>query len=109
MNETPVYDLTIKAGSFYSIDFDYTDDDEVSVDVSGWTAESQIRQFAESLNSVAFSCSADATGFHLTMDEETTRELRFARGVYDVFIDDGSGTRAKLIEGHVTVLPEVTR
>ena len=64
--ETPIYDITIKAGANYQIDFDYTDDDEVSVDVSGWTAEAQIRQYAESLYAVAFSCSADENGFHLT-------------------------------------------
>ena len=107
--ETPIYDITIKAGANYQIDFDYTDDDEVSVDVSGWTAEAQIRQYAESLYAVAFSCSADENGFHLTMDPGQTAKLKFARGVYDVFITDGNNTRAKLIEGHVTIVPEVTR
>ena len=107
--ETLVYDITIKAGVDYSIDFDYTDDDEVSVDVSGWTVESQIREYPEAINHIDFTGTADSTGFHLTMDGDTTSRLHFAMGVYDVFITDGNGTRAKLIEGHVKVIPEVTR
>jgi hypothetical protein len=107
--EELIYDLTIKAGDNYSVDFDYTDDDEVSVDVSGWTVESQIREYPEAINAIAFTGTADASGYHLSMDAETTRKLRFAQGVYDVFITDGSGIRSKLIEGHVTVIPEVTR
>ena len=107
--ETLVYDITIKAGADYSIDFDYTDDDEVSVDVSGWTVESQIREFPEAITYIGFTGTADENGFHLAMDDQTTSRLHFARGVYDVFITDGNGIRAKLIEGHVTVIPEVTR
>ena len=105
----PVYDITIKAGRDYAIDFDYTDDDEVSVDMTGWTVEAQIREFAEAINAIAFTGTADQDGIHLTMDADTTAQLRFAKGVYDVFITDNSGTRSPLIEGHVTVIPEVTR
>ena len=109
MEDTLVYDITIKAGVDYSIDFDYTDDDEVSVDVSGWTVESQIREFPEAITYIGFTGTADEHGFHLTMDSSTTSKLHFATGVYDVFITDQLGIRAKLIEGHVKVLPEVTR
>lgn len=109
MRETLIYDITVKAGSDYAIDFDYTDDDETSVDVTGWTVEAQIREYPESSYAVDFTGSADEDGFHLTMDAGTTGLLRFMRGVYDVFITDGTGIRSKLIEGHVTVIPEVTR
>ena len=108
-NEVLKYDLTIKAGSDYQVDFIYTDDDEVPVDVSGWTVESQIREYTEALNAIAFEGTADENGYHLFMDAETTAALRFKTGVYDVFITDGSGTRSPLIEGHVNIIGGVTR
>lgn len=108
-DKIPVYDITIKAGRDYAIDFDYTDDDEVSVDVTGWTVEAQIREYPEAINAIPFVGTADENGYHLTMSAAVTSKLRFERGVYDVFITDGSGTKSPLIEGHVTVIPEVTR
>ena len=109
MSDVLIYDITIHAGTDYAIDFDYTDDDEVSVDVSGWSVEAQIREFTESLNAIAFDCTTDASGYHLTMDSEKTAKIMFSRGVYDVFITDLSGIRSKLIQGHAAIIHGATR
>lgn len=108
-DDVVICDLTVRAGSEYVVDIDYTDDDEVSIDMTGWTVESQIREFVESIHAISFETSADETGIHMSLDKETTKQLRFARGVYDVFITDTMGTRTKLMEGHVDVIGGVTR
>lgn len=107
--ETLIYNLTIVAGTDYKVEFDYTDDDEVSVDMSGWSVLSQIREKTEDLTGISFNTSADENGIHLELPKEKTRLLRFAQGVYDVFIEDAAGTRSKLVKGSVTVIPAVTR
>ena len=103
------HDLTIKAGSEYIVDLVYADDDEQPVDVSGWSVESQIRNAADNFRSYPFTGTADEEGFHLTMSEVETRALRFAHGVYDVFITDPDGKRWPLIQGSAEIIPEVTR
>lgn len=110
MNKIPNYDITIKAGSDYAVDFAYEQDDGTPVSLAGWTAEAQLRDFPQMYYAHDFTCSADQDGIHLTMPHEETAEIRFDKGSYDVFIipPDGS-TRTKLIEGMAEILPEVTR
>lgn len=109
-NDQITHDLTIKVGEDYAVDMVYAEDDETPVSVSGWTVEAQVRQYEQDYDYVPFTCTADATGFHLTMAKEVTRKLTYTRGTYDVFVTDPDNTaRSKLVEGRVYIIPEVTR
>lgn len=104
------YDLTINAGADYSIDFIYTDDDEVPVDVTGWTVEAQLRPFTEDSTHIDFVCTADTDGFHLALASGTTSEITYTSGVYDVFVTDPDDDyRTKLISGSANISLAVTR
>lgn len=110
MKETLRHDLVINKGENYTVDFSYQEDDGTPVDVSGWTAEAQIREFPEAKDYQGFVCSADNTGFHLSLSAENTERLSFSRGFYDVFITDPYGlSRVKLVQGRVSVIRDTTR
>ncbi len=110
MNEIPKFDLTIMQGQDYSIDLIYTEDDETPVDMTGWKIWSHIRQYPEASDYFPFTCSADGTGFHLSMPASTTGNITFSKGVYDVFIaDPDNENHTPLIYGQVTVKPGGTR
>ena len=108
--KVPVYDITIKAGADYTIDFTYAEDDETPIDLTGWTAEAQLRETDTAPDAVDFSCSVDSAGVHLELDHDETAALRYAVGCYDVFITDPGGTsRTPLIRGQALIVPGVTR
>lgn len=110
MKETPRHDIGIQPGSDYLIDFSYQEDDGTPVDVSAWTAESQIREYPEARDFLGFVCESDSTGFHLSLSAEDTKKLTFSRGVYDIFITDPDNTnRVKLVQGRVFVMRDTTR
>ena len=110
MNEPIEFELTIKAGADYAIDFSYEEDDGATVDVTGWQVESQLRGFPEAFDAHDFESSADSEGFHLRMNHEETSKISFTRGAYDVFITaPDNSVRDKLIYGRARIIPEVSR
>ena len=110
MREPIIFDITIKAGANYAVDFVYEEDDGTPVSVEGWTAEAQLREFPEARDKHDFVCTADADGFHLTMSHDETSKIGYTRGVYDVFIiAPDSSVRERLIQGRAMIIPEATR
>ncbi len=110
MNDIPKYDLTIMQGQDYTVDLIYAEDDETPVDVTGWAVQSHLRQFPEASDYFPFTCTADMTGFHMSMTAAETEKITFSKGAYDVFvIDPDNEYRTPLIYGQVTVKPGGTR
>ena len=102
------HNLTIQAGSDYTIDFLTQEDDGTPIDVAWAEVESQLREKAEHHNALPFDCYADETGVHLAMSHEVTAEIDYTRGEYDVFLlFDGS--RTAFARGSVEIIPAVTR
>lgn len=110
MTEELIYNLTIKQGEDYSVDFSYTEDDETPVDMTGWGIEAVIRDFPEANDFIPFTCTADETGFHLKMSRDLTNELTYSRGYYDLFITDpDNDNRVPLVSGRVSIIPRTSR
>jgi hypothetical protein len=89
-----------------------TDDNGDPLILSGYTANSQIRKWYTSSNPAAvFSTSIDVqTGtISLTLSANQTNALVAGRYVYDVELTDTSNTVSRVVEGIVTVTPQVTR
>jgi len=102
--------LIIDQGTDFSTTINVTDDAGDAVDLSTYTAAAQIRKHYTSTNSTAFSVTASSLGVvTLTMNNSITANLTAGRYVYDCELTDGSGTVSRLVEGIVTVTPEVTR
>jgi hypothetical protein len=84
-----------------------------AMSLSGYSVASKMRSTHDS-STVAgtFTCTVnDASGgkILLTMTATTTASIEEGVYVYDIEITSGSGTVTRLMEGNITVTPEVTR
>ena len=103
--------LVIDQGSTFSTDLTLTDENGDPLVLSGYSANSQIRKWYTSSNAAAtFSTSINATSAVITLSltANQTSNLVSGRYVYDVEISDGSEV-SRIVEGIVTVTPQVTR
>lgn len=102
--------LIIDQGTDYVTSVNLTDADGNVVDLSGYTANSQIRKTYSSSNAVAFGTSLDAANgvITLSLTDSQTANLVAGRYVYDVIVTAGN-TTSRIVEGIVTVTPRVTR
>jgi hypothetical protein len=104
--------IIIDQGSTFTTYLALTQDDGSVLDLTGYTARGQIRRWYTSNSYVQFnvSISEPNTGFiNLALDANTTANMFAGRYVYDIQATDSYGTISRVIEGIVTVTPEVTR
>jgi hypothetical protein len=103
--------LVIDQGSTYSTDLELTDDNGDPLVLSGYTANSQIRKWYTSSNAAASfttSINVESATITLTLTANQTSNLVAGRYVYDVELTSGSEV-SRIVEGIVTVTPQVTR
>lgn len=104
--------LVIDQGTTYSATLNLTDENGDPLNLSGFTANSQIRKWYTSSNSVAFTTSVNVSSGEITLSltANQTSNLSSGRYVYDVEITETSTNAiSRIVEGIVTVTPEVTR
>lgn len=104
--------LVIDQGTSYSVTLNLTDENGDAINLINYSANSQIRKWYSSSNSVAFATSLDITEgtVTLTLTANQTNILKAGRYVYDVELyDTSSNTYSRILEGIVTVTPQVTR
>lgn len=103
--------LTIDQGSVFYSDLVLSDENGDLLNLEGYTANSQIRRWYTSSNATAtFTTSINtiSSAIVLSLTANQTSAIPSGRYVYDVEITDGLET-LRIIEGIVTVTPEVTR
>lgn len=104
--------LIIDQGSTFSTTVDLTDENDDPIDLSTYTGAGQIRKHYTSSTSVPFSVAlGGATGsITISLTATQTSNLVAGRYVYDVELtSQGSGAISRVLEGIVTVTPQVTR
>lgn len=103
--------LFIDQGATYATKLNITDTSGSPVDLTGYTAAAQIRKHYTSSNSVSFSTSLSAAlgAVTLQLSANTTANMAAGRYVYDVELTDSYGRISRIVEGIVTVSPNVTR
>ena len=103
--------LFIDQGATYATKLVLNDPNGAPVDLTGYSAAGQIRKHYTSSNAVSFSVSLNAnTGsVVLSLTANNTSSLAAGRYVYDVEMTDTAGRISRIIEGTVTVSPNVTR
>lgn len=82
------------------------------VDLTGYTAASQMRKSYYS--TTFYTLETEVTGtsngeITLSMTASNTANLPIGRMVYDLIIDDGNNNVTRVVEGIATILPSVTR
>lgn len=103
--------LTIDQGSTFVSTLALTDSNDVPINLDLYTASAQMRKHYTSSNATSFSVTANGTTgvITLALSANSTANLVSGRYVYDVEIVDGSGSITRVVEGIVTVTPNVTR
>jgi hypothetical protein len=104
--------LVIDQGSTYSTTLNLTDENGDPLNLDGFTAKSQIRKWYTSSNSIFFSTSINSISGQITLSLTAlqTANLVATRYVYDVEITETSTNAvSRIVEGIVTVTPEVTK
>ena len=106
-----VYNLTIDQGSTFSTSIIVSDDVGVARDLNSYSARGQLRRSYSSTSNVSFTINIndpDNGEFTVSLSADQTANLKYGRYVYDIEIYNG-GSVERILEGIVTVYPEVTK
>ena len=107
-----VNNITIDTGAYFSRDFYLDNIDGTSLDLTGYTAASQIRKHPDSVNATANFTVAfiDRTNgrIRVSLGRTTTAEIKPGRYMYDVMFTDDSGDKSIVIEGNILATQDIT-
>lgn len=104
--------IIVDQGTDFVTSLSVTDDDDAPIDLSGYTGSAQFRKHYTSETSTSFdvSFSAGSTGIiNLSLSRDVTSNTEPGRYVYDVEVTSPANKRSRLVEGILTVTPEVTK
>jgi len=79
------------------------------MDLSGHTAAAQMRRYYKANTAVTFSTAISNNQITLNLTAFQTANVDAGVYFYDVEIDDGSNTVTRVLQGSVSVTPEVTK
>jgi len=106
-----VNNITINTGEYFSRDF-YLDDSNGPLDLTGYTAASQVRKHPESLNAAA----TFNVGFidrangrvRISLKSSDSADIKPGRYVWDMMFTDTTGKKSIVIEGNVLATEDIT-
>jgi len=102
--------IVVDQGTSFFTSFTVNDDGGTPINFTGYTATAQMRKYYTSSNSVSFTVTANsAGGVALSLTANATANLVAGRYVYDVEMVAPANTTSRIVEGIVTVTPQVTR
>jgi len=102
--------IVIDQGATFNTTYTIHNISDEPIDFTGYTANSQIRKTYSSSSAYTFNVGLNSNGqVTLSMGAATTGSIVAGRYVYDVEVEDLTGVRSRIVEGIVTVTPQVTR
>jgi hypothetical protein len=108
-----IYNLAVDQGTTFLATIQVNDTTGSARDLSGYNGRSQLRRSYFSTSNVEFTVSitSPADGeVKISLTSAQTANLRYGRYVYDVeLVETASGNVERILEGIVTVYPEVTK
>lgn len=108
-----VYNLAVDQGTDFSTTIDVNDDTGSARDLSGYTARAQLRRSYHSVSNTAFTITINNPSegeVVISLSNAVTSNLRYGRYVYDVeLVKTSDSTVERILEGIITVYPEVTK
>jgi len=109
----PYTELTINQGATFESDLDLVDDDGSAINVANYVFSGQIRKSYYSLNPTANLTlnivNAASGNVNIYLSAATTSNIKAGRYVYDVKMTDTANTVTRIVEGVITVTPQVTK
>lgn len=108
-----ISNLTIDQGTTYSVTITVNDDTGSARNLTGYTGRSQMRRSYYTSANTTFTVSVtnpSAGEISITLTAAQTANVKAGRYVYDLeLVNANSTTVERVVEGVVTVYPEVTR
>jgi hypothetical protein len=102
--------LFIDQGSDFETSIEVTDDEGESIDLSSFTGRSHIRKHYTSSTFYPFDVAVSGSGvITLTLSANTSTNIPAGRYVYDLELVSSANAVSRVVEGIVTINPEVTR
>lgn len=106
-------ELDLDQGTDFNIDLDLTNDNGVAINVTNYTFTSSIRKSFYSLNPTANLTvtiqNATNGNITLSMNSATSSNIRPGRYLFDIKQVDSQNTKSRIMEGIITVNPQVTK
>ena len=106
-------ELSCDQGADFSVNLDLTNDDGSTINVSKYTFSSSIRKSYYSANVTAnltvAIANAASGAVTLSMNAETTANIIAGRYLYDIKMVRSDSSVSRVVEGIITVFPQVTR
>lgn len=107
-----ISNLYVDAGSTYSNIITLAASNGQPLNLTGYTVASQMRKSFQSSTSYSFTATvydALAGKIRLTLTDEQSALIPAGRWLYDVEITSSSGVTTRVVEGVVTVSPQITQ
>lgn len=102
--------LVVDQGTTFTTSITFNDETGNTINFSTYSGAAQMRKHFTSSNSVSFTVALTSNGVvTLGLTANQTANLVAGRYVYDLEVTDSSNQISRLIEGIVTVTPNVTR
>lgn len=103
--------IVIDQGSDYEVTVNVKDANNAPIDLTGYTGVAQMRKYYTSLTSYSFGVDVvPLTGeVVLSMDANTSSLISPGRYVYDCELESPSNRKLRIVQGIVTVTPQVSR
>lgn len=101
--------LIVDQGTNFNTIIELTDENNDPLNVTGYSASGQIRKHPGSNTAVSFTTNLSNGYLTISLSHAQTSNIVPGRYSYDVELTDASNVRIRIIEGIVTVTPEVTR
>ena len=102
--------LVIDQGTDYTTDINVSDDNDNPENLTGWSGAAQMRKFYTSATAYPFNVTVQPYGVvTLAANSTVTGSMTAGRYVYDCELTSPSGKVSRLVEGIVTITPQVTR
>lgn len=105
-------EITIEQGATFSTTVNVEDAYYNPVNLTGYSASSQMRKsyYSSSATNITASVTGTSNGeITLSMTSANTSSLTPGRYLYDLIINDGANNVTRVVEGIATVLPSITR
>ena len=106
-------ELDLDQGTDFAFNLDLTNEDGSVINVAGYSFSSAIRKSFYSstvtANMTVLIVDAANGNVNLSLSAATTANIRAGRYLFDVKQTDASNTKTRLMEGVITVNPQVTK
>ena len=102
--------IIVEQGSTFSLIYELVDDYDEPLNVADYTARGQMRKHHAANSYTPFTCSLATGELTISLTAGQTALLEAVRHVYDIeLVDTVANSVTRIVEGYVTVTPEVTK